>query len=150
MKRSVAFVAVLGLFLLGIVIGALGMHVYDAHRPPHGPPFGASLRRGEPFGEHFAKHLERRLELTPGQLDAIHEILERSRQESREIREDVGPRVHDVMARAHEEILALLTPEQRERLEALAAEQPHRLERFLLGHRGRLHERDPERHPLAP
>ncbi len=37
MKRSLALVSVVGLFLLGTVVGALGMHLYDARHPFSGP-----------------------------------------------------------------------------------------------------------------
>ena len=76
MKRSIAVVYVVGLFLLGIVIGALGMHLYDARHPafPRRPP-GAELGPGPGMWRDGAVDwLSQHLELTPEQKDQIVDI----------------------------------------------------------------------------
>ena len=57
MKKSIAFVAVLGLFLLGVVIGGLAMHLFQANRvmPPPDRPMGSGMHGGPVFFERFVQ-----------------------------------------------------------------------------------------------
>ena len=75
MKRSLALVSVVGLFLLGIVVGGLGMHLYDARHPFSGPP-----RDGARQSFH-AERLDQLLDLTPEQEARIDEIRREGRAE---------------------------------------------------------------------
>ena len=145
MKRSLAFVYVLGLFLLGIVIGALGMHLYEGGRPARhfGRGEGGS---GGPAGG-FLDRIEHELGLSSDQLERIEEIFLSGRDEAEALRRQVGeqvrPMIEEHMQRKHEEIAAVLTPEQQEKFEQLR----HRFERhadwFLFG---REHGRHSRRH----
>ena len=133
MKRSIAIVYVLGLFLLGIVVGALGMHVVDAHflRPalPAGP-----LGHGEPRGpfSHF-EAVAAELGLDESQQKKIQEILTDSRHEAHQVHEEMLPRVHDLVAQTQERVNELLTPEQRVRLDELLARHRGGFEVLFLG-----------------
>jgi len=71
-KRSIAILSVIGLFVIGILIGSLGTHLYYAHRllQPGGPP-GMG-------GKIFVDRLMARLDLTPGQRREIERILKDS------------------------------------------------------------------------
>jgi Spy/CpxP family protein refolding chaperone len=126
MKRSLALVSVLGLFLLGIVVGALGMHLYDA-RHPFPPPPRDSARQ-----ELHLNRLEELLDLTPEQRTRIEEIHEQSRAEADALHESMLPEVRAHMARTRERIEEVLTPEQREKFRELAERQRARFERFVL------------------
>jgi Spy/CpxP family protein refolding chaperone len=126
-SRALAVVTVCVLFIAGIAIGALGMHLYyDQQLERRGGPPGMRHRL-------FARHLHSQLDLTPEQQSTIDDILERSHTRANELRHDIGPRIHAIMERAHEEIEAVLTPEQREKFRGLLSRQPGRGERFLLG-----------------
>jgi Spy/CpxP family protein refolding chaperone len=131
MSRAWAFVGVVALFLAGISIGALGMHLYQ-ERSEMGP--GESFL-GPPRA--FMRNLERRLDLTPEQRRKIAAIRRQSWRESQSLRNELRPRVQKQMEATREKVLALLTPEQRERLEVLLRDNPRALHQFFLGEGGR-------------
>jgi hypothetical protein len=107
-RRAAAVATVLGVFLLGAVVGALGTHVVHLDRRlglPAGPPeFGL-----------VGAWLERRLDLTREQSERIEAILDRHHQEMFELRREMMPEFETRFTATVEEIEAVLTPEQRER-----------------------------------
>jgi Spy/CpxP family protein refolding chaperone len=133
MKRTIAIVYVVGLFLLGIVVGALGMHVADRHflHHPHPPATWGHGARGAGF-----PHIEAiagELGLDKSQQLKIQDILTDSRHEAHQLHEEMLPRVHELMDQTHERINEVLTPEQRERLNELLANHRGGFERLFLG-----------------
>ena len=137
MKQTSAMVSVVGVFLIGILVGALGMHLYHAEkddwRAGDGP--GPDLRR--PAGQVFAQRFGRLLELTDEQRQEIEEIRHESRLRSEEMRREMEPVVRQQMEEVRNRIMEVLTPEQQERLDQLGRRERHLVERFLLGERGR-------------
>jgi Spy/CpxP family protein refolding chaperone len=132
MKRSIAVVYVFGLFLLGILIGALGMHLYHGVRSP-------GLHRSWGPGERQAgrggfEFLSRALELTEEQEREIQSILQESRREARGMHEEMLPRVHTLMEQTHHRFIEVLTPEQEDRLDEILSRHPRSLEMIFLGH----------------
>jgi Spy/CpxP family protein refolding chaperone len=126
-KRWQALAALGGLFVLGVVSGALGAHLYYARaldRPPGPPPF-----LGRPMGHH----LERGLDLTPAQRRALRQILAESRREAEQLRGELAPRMREVMQRSEARIREILDPEQRRRFEELQRHHRRRSERFFGG-----------------
>ena len=83
-------------------------------RGPHGPP-GAS-----PLGPFPADELG----LSPEQRRQAHEILERHRPELDAVLRSTFPRVREINDRIERELIAILTPEQRQRLEQIKATRP--------------------------
>ena len=131
MKRSLALVNVFGVLLLGIVIGAMGMHLFYAQRFP-GPPG----RHGPGGGMHrpaFAERLERQLDLTPEQQSRIEEIVRESRLRGRELHEELLPRVRSQMDETRRRIREVLTLEQQVKFDELDQRHRRRAERFFLG-----------------
>ena len=131
MSRAWALAGILALFLAGISIGALGMHLYQerSERGPRDPVLGPPRA--------FLRNLEKRLELTPEQRRKIAAIRRESWRESESLRRELRPMVQKQMEATREKVLALLTPEQRERLERLLRDDPRALHRFFLGEGGR-------------
>jgi Spy/CpxP family protein refolding chaperone len=127
MSRGWALVSVFALFLAGISIGALGMHLYQERtgRGPRGPFAGP--------GRPFARYLESRLELTPEQRKKIVAIRRESWRESESLRRELRPRIEKQMESTREKLLAVLTPGQREELEKLLRDDPRAFHRFFLG-----------------
>jgi len=132
MKRQLALVYVAGLFLLGILVGALAMHLYHEVRSSDHPRFAGPGRTHRP---DFSQRLERELDLTPEQMQRIDVILAESRAEGEALHAEMLPRVREQMERTRERIAEVLTPEQRERFEELHRRFRGRAERFFLGHR---------------
>ena len=138
MKRSIAIVYVAGLFLLGIVIGALGMHLVHMHAvegPFDGPPVRGMRGAGGSMNPdmHFEMVAEQ-LELTGEQRETVRAILDDGRRQAVGLHEEMLPHVRELMDRTRERIDEVLTPEQRERLESMAEHHRGGLERLLLGH----------------
>jgi Spy/CpxP family protein refolding chaperone len=128
MSRVLAIAAVVALFIAGIAVGALGTHLYYDHHFA-GPGGGPQM-----LGHRFFMHrLHRQLALTPEQSRQVDRILDRTHQEAAGIREEMRPRVKALMDRAHHDIEAILTPEQREKFQRLLDDSRLRGYPFLLG-----------------
>ncbi len=125
MKRSVAMLSVGGLFLVGILVGSLGVHLY------HVDHFASPEPRAPRF---FLGHLERELQLTEDQRTRIDEILRQSHEDAERIRAELLPRVRARIEQTHESVREVLTPEQQKLFDELARRHPRPAERFLLGH----------------
>ena len=131
MNKAIAFVAVLGLFILGILIGALGMHLIYSQRFPHppDPDMGEGMH-----GRFFFARLERHLDLSEEQKEQIGQIMMESREAGRAMHEEMLPRVHELMDETRESIIEVLTPEQRRKFARLMARHRREAERSFLGH----------------
>ena len=139
MNRTVAVISVAALFLSGLSIGALAMHLYHEGRSVEGvPPVGGPPHRG------FLLSLERQLDLTPEQRDQLRAIHEEVRREFENFRRDLRPRLERQMDETRDRILAILTPEQQERFKRIESRHRGHMGRFFLGEgrpggRGRRH-----------
>jgi Spy/CpxP family protein refolding chaperone len=131
MNKSIAFVAVLGLFILGILIGALGMHLIYSQRFPH-PPDPHGMGEGM-HGRFFFARLERQLDLSAEQKERIGQIMMESREAGRTMHEEMLPQVHELMDWTRESIIEVLTPEQRRKFAQLMGRHRREAERFFLG-----------------
>ena len=131
MNKSIAFIAVLGLFILGILIGARGMHLVYVQRFPQFPerPAGDAMH-----GPAFFARLERHLDLSADQKERIGQIMRDSRQAGKAMHEEMLPRVHELMDNTRGSIMDVLTPEQRQEFERLMSRHRGDAERFFLGH----------------
>ena len=133
MKRWIAILSVIGLFVIGILIGSLGTHLFYANRllKPEGPP-GMGKRM-------FTERLEARLNLTPEQRQEIHRILEESHVRAESFRDSMAPQVRALMEETHERITAVLTPEQLEKFEEMRQTHHQRAREWFLGGHGPRH-----------
>lgn len=129
MNRPAALISVAALFLAGVAVGALGMHLYYANQQPWRPDWDRD--RHTPGA--FARAMQEELELTPEQIERIGQIRAEAREQSEAFRREVAPQVRQHMRETHERILEVLTPEQRDRLEEMRKEHRGRVERFFLG-----------------
>lgn len=126
-SRGLAILLAAALFASGLAVGALGVHLFYAHRVV---AFGAPPM---PVGPMFERWLERSLELSEPQRREVGEILERSRFEAEVLRREMGPRLHAMNRQTIESIAAVLTPEQRERFEQEMTRWERRQRRFESG-----------------
>lgn len=126
MKRSVALLAVLGLFLVGVLVGVLGTHAFYLHKIERG---------GGLIGwttELFAGRLERRLDLDEEQKRQLEVILRDTHREFGVLHQDVGPRAMSILRRMQRRIEGMLTPEQVEEYRRFQEGTLRRFHRFLL------------------
>ncbi len=120
MSRPLAVIAVVGLFLAGVLAGVLGTHLFYLHelREPGG--------LAELGTRAVARNLERRLDLTPSQKQQIEEILADTRTEVTALRRRMVPEVRAILRRTRVRVARVLTPEQRRELQRM-----QRRQRFL-------------------
>jgi Spy/CpxP family protein refolding chaperone len=76
------------------------------------------------MGIRMRDRLRTELSLTPEQVAKISPIIDKTAAQLKEIRRDTGRRVHEIMTKAHREIAASLTDEQRLKLQQI--EDRHR------------------------
>lgn len=126
MKRWMALLAVLGLFLVGVLVGVLGTHAFYLHKIERG---GGIIGFAN---ELFARSLEQRLDLDAGQKRQLEGILAETRHEFGVLHEDVGPRAMVILRRMQRRIEAILTPEQAEEYRRFQEGGLRRFHRMLL------------------
>jgi hypothetical protein len=111
--------AVIGVFLLGCLAGALCMNVYRAQ-------FWRSLR--EPRGERFEQMLNR-LNLTAEQRTQMEQIIKESRSQLVEIRRQSEPRYKEIRKQTDERLQAVLSAQQWQQWQQMTREMRGRRNR---------------------
>jgi Spy/CpxP family protein refolding chaperone len=104
-------------FLAGGALGVLGgaIHARQVFFRGHGGFVAHRMR----------EHLRHELQLTSEQNEKITPILDQMDQRLETIRNETGQRVRDAMSQSHEEIIPLLNPEQRKKLEEMRERHKH-------------------------
>jgi Spy/CpxP family protein refolding chaperone len=74
----------------------------------------------------FLRRMERELDLTPAQRDPIDKILQDGQDRMKKLMETVEPRRREEFKKTVEEFRTALTPEQRQRFDAVVKEQQRR------------------------
>ena len=126
-RRGPSPVLAAALLLVVALVGVLGGIVLDRTVLRHDGPPGWPGRPG-PHGpsdheirgrvlERITASLADELELTPGQREEISAVLERHEARLAEAMAVSRPRLQEILEETHREMLAILTPEQRERFE---------------------------------
>ncbi len=116
MKSSVRWILIGAfalVFLAGLACGFITSPFVLAHRMQHGM-----------MADHMLDRLQNQLRLTPEQREKIKPIAEKTASELQNVRRETGQRIRDILMASHREIVPLLTPEQRERLQRM--EERHR------------------------
>lgn len=127
--KSKAVAYVVSIFLVGGITGgvvAVGVNRHAQSAPPH----------SHDIAMHMRDRLTSSLDLTPGQLQQVNPILEKSSEEIQKIHAETMERVGSVMAGSYDQISALLTPEQKVKLEQMQNERANSEHR---GHHFRPH-----------
>jgi Spy/CpxP family protein refolding chaperone len=97
----------------------------------------------EQIGAHMKERLRAELNLTPEQVAKISPIIDKTAAQLRDIRRETARRVHETIAKTHQEMAANLTDEQRQKLQQI--EERHRRWRH-----GRFHESPAELPSATP
>jgi Spy/CpxP family protein refolding chaperone len=107
------------IFVAGLFIGALaGPHVLRTFLRP---PTPAEMSR------HILARLQSRLSLTPEQTAQIKPLVEQTASEIDAIREATTKQISDRIAEANSKTATFLTPEQKAKLDQMAAERRERM-----------------------
>lgn len=98
-------------FFAGAALGLFACALHARHFFFH--------RHGPQVAERIRMHLQRELKLTPEQSEKISPTVDRLATQLETIRKETSERVGAAMNESHHEIIPLLTPEQRERLDRM-------------------------------
>ena len=131
--------ALLVVFVMGAVVGGLGVNWYQRAyadwrpgdgRGHFGGPGGPGGRKDDGRRERrMLDHLQSELQLSPEQTQQIRQVLDRTRDEMIELRGETEPRFVAIRERSRDQIRAVLTPEQQQKFDQLAARRPERKRR---------------------
>ncbi len=120
-------------------------------RPNNSPPLNSG-----PLSREFVLSLESQLRLSPAQRDQVNRLMTEGQERIRALREGIDPEIRTEMQKTHEQIQAVLTPEQREQFQRLMkqrllrrTESPPQPDRRFREPRGAPEFREP-RNPLPP
>jgi len=127
MNRPGALGSVLALFFSGVAIGAFGVHIFEERYPRMGPPDGPRRGRGA------LDVLEVELDLTSEQRRSIEDIADENHRLVEQIRREIRPRIDQQVDETERKLVALLTPEQREKFDRLLKEERVRPIGLFLG-----------------
>jgi hypothetical protein len=130
MRRSSAVAGVVALFLVGVLVGALGDNLIGRHRMRAGPG-GFGGHGGHGAHMMMSAELHRRLDLSADQQRQLDAILADTHRETLALWQEVRPRVLAVIERGQNRIAQILNPRQRQEFEVFRRERAERLRRLV-------------------
>jgi Spy/CpxP family protein refolding chaperone len=122
--------ATLVIFIAGIFTGVV-LTRHNAPRWPQRPPSQPGTARApatfSPGGirVEFLRRAQRELDLTKEQKEKIDLMIKHSQERSRKIMEPVAPELRREIQRSKDELMEVLTPDQRKRFTELMAHTQH-------------------------
>jgi hypothetical protein len=125
-SRTKARLLVLGVFLIGLVAGALAMNLYNQRtyaRP------GGRDHNGRPAG-NIMKKMTDRLGLNSDQQNQVRAILDDTFDQYRQIREKADPAIGIVRQKSRERIRTVLKPDQLPKFEEMVVEMDRKREEY--------------------
>lgn len=119
-KTVKVILAFAGVFIAGAIFGgALGPRWWDASR----------MQKRLPFSERALLRFEEELKLTPEQVEKLRPITKRMEAETHRMRREAAINYRNAMDAFSQEIAVNLTPEQRERFNAMRQRFRARMEK---------------------
>ena len=120
--------ATMVIFGTGVVTGGLLVRFADRSRERHPQRVQSAIRAAQPalagvMRIEFLRRVERELELTPAQREPVDRILRDGQERMKKLMDTVEPRRREEYKKTIEEFRAVLTPEQRQRLDELLKQQ---------------------------
>jgi Spy/CpxP family protein refolding chaperone len=114
-KRWPVAGAVLAVFVIGSLVGGLGMHLFDRRHMLMPPPPATAFDKA--IGH---------IQLNADQQAQVKSIIENTRSQLRDVRRDSQPRVMAIRRNSREQIQRVLTPEQWHMLEEEMKQEGYR------------------------
>lgn len=124
MKNVRPIYCILTVFVLGILCGVLGTHLFYNCRMD-----SILCARGQSREERLVNRLDRRLDLDAGQMEKVRGIVRETQEEIKVIRRQIRPQMDAAIDKSKMKISAILTPEQRKKYEQMIAERKEKSHR---------------------
>jgi len=124
MKNIRPIYCILVVFVLGILCGTLGTHLFYKCRMD-----SIISARGANREERLVERLDRKLDLDARQKEQVRAIVRETREEVRQVRRQFRPQMEAAIGKGQEKISALLTPEQRKKYGQMIAERKEKSRR---------------------
>lgn len=115
MKKLKPWLALVLVFVAGVVLGAVGTRLAVRHF------VRTAIQQPERLRDRIERELIRRLELSEEQKPRVRAALVRAQERLHALRAEFQPRLREILDDAGAEISATLTEEQRERFERFRA-----------------------------
>jgi hypothetical protein len=118
MKKLKVWLVLALVFLAGFVGGVVATRVVVRR------VVRAVMAHPELVRVRVERELDRKLRLDSRQRMQVHEVLDHSQAQLKDLRQEFQPRLHLILGEARQSISAVLTPRQQSRFEAYLAEHP--------------------------
>jgi Spy/CpxP family protein refolding chaperone len=142
MAKWKIWVALLVLFVSGVLIGSVGTRMYVRHKLS-----GIFSRERPPIQNMFVRRLTREIDLTREQRQEIEQVASRAAEKFHELRSEHRSQAEALFDQSASEIKKHLSPEQQEQFDELRKRMRARHKR---GRRGPPHGGHPPPPPLPP
>jgi len=121
--RAAAALLIAGALIAGVVLGIAGDRAWmHWHRPPRAPRL-----------ERLVEHLDSQLHFTPQQKEAVTQIVARHHARIEAIAANTRPQMRQEIDATNAEIEKVLTPEQRQKFQALSEHMRQRHRGIMRG-----------------
>jgi hypothetical protein len=110
--RSEAAVLVAVVFLLGVLLGGVGNHLWSER------VWGMRADSPGPQQKHLDVQLTQELQLTPGQQKQIHSIIEETQTKWRVLYAPLEGQRDQIREESHDQMRAILMPDQKPKFDA--------------------------------
>lgn len=122
MKQSRPVIGVILIFLLGILSGALGTHLWYTYRIESIISGSAHSRE-----EYIVSRLGRKLVLDDRQKDQVRAIVHETKEAIKALRKPLRPQTEAIIEKSQAKILVLLNPEQQRKFQQIIAARKEKL-----------------------
>jgi Spy/CpxP family protein refolding chaperone len=110
--RSEAAIVVAMVFLLGVLLGGVGNHLWSER------VWGVRADVPAPQAKHLSAELTQELQLTPDQQKQLHVIIEDTQSKWRALYGPLDTQRDQIREESHDQMRAILTPEQKPKFDA--------------------------------
>jgi Spy/CpxP family protein refolding chaperone len=110
-KRGEAAILVLVVFLLGVLLGGVGNHLWGER------VWGKQITTGQPTKGQIVSDLTKELQLTPDQQKQLTIIVDDTRSQWRTLYSTIEPEHEKIRKQSRDRVRAILTPEQKPKFE---------------------------------
>ena len=123
MKRTqyTLILSLLLVFASGTVVGAFGLHLYEAKTVT-----ATSRKSPDDFRRAYVEDLRTRLGLNVEQVVKLNTVLDQTRAQYKDVRDRMKPDMNRIKSEQIEKVNSMLSPEQQQKYEVFRTEQSNK------------------------